>query len=268
MTGLDSTQTFYVSCVLAVLLLSLMTFLARRKSKSSKNTVLFVGASDAGKTAILSSLAFHQPLPTHASLQTNSSLITLPNVKQPVQAVDIPGHPRIRVQYRDYFNDAKAVIFVVDASTVSRNGSTVAEYLHEILRSFMSIPPSQSTPALIILAHKSDLLASTTSSSNTPADQLAVNRVRTILERELEKRRQSQSGGMGIESLGGGEGDNTEISGLECSGVGGGVFKFSDWEGGEVTFLGTSAPREKDQDEKAGNIGGLESLRQRLSDLY
>jgi signal recognition particle receptor subunit beta len=73
---------------------------------------------------------------------------------------------------------------------------------------------------------------------------------------------------MGIESLGGGEGDNTEISGLECSGVGGGVFRFSDWEGGEVTFLGTSAPREKDQDEKAGNIGGLESLRQRLSDLY
>ena len=75
---------------------------------------------------------------------------------------------------------------------------------------------------------------------------------------------------MGIESLGGGEGDNTEISGLECSGVGGVVFRFSDWEGGEVTFLGTSTPQagEKDQDEKAGDIGGLESLRQRLSDLY
>jgi len=75
---------------------------------------------------------------------------------------------------------------------------------------------------------------------------------------------------MGIESLGDGEGDNTEVSGLECSGVGGGVFRFSDWEGGEVTFLGTSTSgtREKDQEEKAGNIGGLESLRQRLSDLY
>lgn len=132
----------------------------------------------------------------------------------------------------------------------------------------MSIPPSQSTPALVILAHKSDLLASTTSSSNTPADQLAINRVRTILERELEKRRQSQTGGMGIESLGGGEGDNTEVSGLECNGVGG-VFKFSDWEGGEVAFLGTSTSRagEKDQDEKAGNIGGLESLRHMLGDL-
>ena len=130
-------------------LTTVMTVLARRKSKSARNIVLFVGASDAGKTAILSSvscqlnapreerrcnfvgtvqLAFHQPLPTHASLQTNSSSITLPNVKQPVQAVDIPGHPRIRVQYQNHFNDAKAVIFVVDASTVSRNGSMVAEY--------------------------------------------------------------------------------------------------------------------------------------------
>lgn len=133
----------------------------------------------------------------------------------------------------------------------------------------MSIPPSRSTPALVILAHKSDLLASTTSSTNTPTDQLAINRVRTILERELEKRRQSQAGGMGIESLGGGEGDIMEVSGLECSGVGGGVFRFSDWEGGEVTFLGTSTSRtEKVRDEKAGDVGGLESLRQRLSDLY
>jgi len=134
----------------------------------------------------------------------------------------------------------------------------------------MSIPPSQSTPALIVLAHKSDLLASTTSSSNTPADQLAINRVRTILERELEKRRQSQAGGMGIESLGGGEGDNTEVSGLECGGVGGSMFRFSDWEGGEVTFLGTSILKigEKVQDEKAGSAGGLEDLQQRLSDLH
>ncbi|KAF9645119.1 hypothetical protein BDM02DRAFT_3189977 [Thelephora ganbajun] len=268
--GLDSTQTLYASCALAVLLFTLITVLARRKSKSTRNSVLFVGAPDAGKTAILSSLAFHQQLPTHASLQTNSSLITLPNVKKPVQVVDIPGHPRIRVQYRDYFNDAKAIVFVVDASTVSRNGAAVAEHLHQILHSFMSISPSQSSPALIILAHKSDLLASTTSSSSTPADQMAINRVRTILERELEKRRQSQAGGMGIESLGGDEGDHTEVSGLECSAVGGSVFRFSDWEGGEVTFLGTSISRtgEKVQDEKANNIGGLEGFQQWLSDLY
>ena len=75
---------------------------------------------------------------------------------------------------------------------------------------------------------------------------------------------------MGIESLGGGGGENAEVSGLECSGEGGGVFRFSDWEGGEVTFLGTftSKPGEKVQDEKASSIGGLDSLQRRLSDLY
>ena len=33
----------------------------------------------------------------------------------------------MRVQYQDHFDDAKAVVFVVDASTVSRNGAAVAE---------------------------------------------------------------------------------------------------------------------------------------------
>jgi signal recognition particle receptor subunit beta len=42
--------------------------------------------------------------------------------------VDIPGHPRIRAQFQDHINDAQAVIFVVDASTVARNGAVVAEY--------------------------------------------------------------------------------------------------------------------------------------------
>lgn len=75
---------------------------------------------------------------------------------------------------------------------------------------------------------------------------------------------------MGIESLGGGEGDNTEVSGLECGGVGSGVFKFLDWEGGEVTFLGTSISKtgEKVLDEKAGDVGGLAGLQQWLGDLY
>ena len=71
---------------------------------------------------------------------------------------------------------------------------------------------------------------------------------------------------MGIESLGGGEGDNAEVSGLECSGVAGSVFKFSDWEGGEVTFLGTSISRT--EKEKASSICGLEGLQQWLMDLY
>jgi signal recognition particle receptor subunit beta len=72
---------------------------------------------------------------------------------------------------------------------------------------------------------------------------------------------------MGIESLGGGEGDNMGISGLECGSAGDGIFKFSDWEGGEVAFLGTSISQTGEK-EKASNIGGLEGLQQWLMDLY
>lgn len=45
--------------------ITVVTLVARKKSKSTKNTLLFVGSSDAGKTSILSSvspqLAIHPP---------------------------------------------------------------------------------------------------------------------------------------------------------------------------------------------------------------
>ena len=43
--------------------------------------------------------------------------------------MDVPGHPRVREQFREHMADAKAVVFVVDASNVSRNGPIVAEYV-------------------------------------------------------------------------------------------------------------------------------------------
>lgn len=72
-------------------------------------------------------LLYRQTLQTHASLQTNTSTVSLPDGKA-VSCADIPGHPRIRDQFRDHLPDAKAVVFVVDSNTVSRNGPAVAEY--------------------------------------------------------------------------------------------------------------------------------------------
>lgn len=130
----------------------------------------------------------------------------------------------------------------------------------------MSLPPSAPSPALLILAHKYDLLSSTAASG--PPDQLAVNRVRTVLERELEKRKESQAGGLGMESLGG-DADAAEVNGLECTGAGSEGFRFADWEGGEVEFLGTSAsPAGKEivEDEKRSG-SGLDALEQWLENL-
>lgn len=73
---------------------------------------------------------------------------------------------------------------------------------------------------------------------------MAVDRVQTILERELEKRRESQSGGVGVEGLGE-EGEKTDMGGLDCGEKEGSAFKFDEWEGGDIPFLGTSVSPEK-----------------------
>jgi signal recognition particle receptor subunit beta len=125
---------------------------------------------------------------------------------------------------------------------------------------------------LLVLAHKYDLLktgSSTISGANSP-NQLAINRVRTVLERELEKRRQSHAGGIGMEAIGGESEESGELGGLDCTGNGG--FRFSDWEGGEIAFIGTSVldKLEKMQgtDEKVSDSEAtLSNLLHWLSDL-
>ncbi len=117
------------------------------------------------------------------------------------------------------------------------------------------------------MAHKTDVLKASASAS---AQQLAINRVRTILERELEKRRTSQAGGVGVESLGAeGEEGSSELGGLECSGSG--EFKFAQWEGGEVIFLGThsvsGAKVAQATDEKSSENDGLAPLREWFEEL-
>lgn len=203
-----------------------------------------------------SQLVYKQTLSTQTSMQPSVSIMTAQD-KQ-LRVADVPGHPRIRDHYRDYMGDARGIVFVVDSSTVSRNGAMVAEYvhlhnpipmgshlrscarhLHQILHAVTSLPPSRPTPALVIVAHKADMLKATAQA--TP-DQLAINRVRAVLERELEKRRASQAGGVGIEGLGA-EDTESELGGLECGGNG--EFRFDKWEGGEIAFVGTSVKVQK-----------------------
>lgn len=116
----------------------------------------------------------------------------------------------------------------------------------------------------MIVAHKADMLKATAQA--TP-DQLAINRVRTVLERELEKRRASQAGGVGIEGLGA-EDTESELGGLECGGSG--EFRFDTWEGGEIAFVGTSVKVQKAQsasNEKSDDESGLAPLVQWIEEL-
>jgi signal recognition particle receptor subunit beta len=165
----------------------------------------------------------------------------------------------------------------------------LCRFLHHALHALTSLPPTVTLPPLLILAHKSDLLTlpSSTSTSTISASQarstLAIARVRTILERELEKRRVAQRGGVAVEGLGaeGGQQDGMGeegMGGLECrSGPGGdGTFRFTEWEAGEVAFLGTwvkvgagGAVGQNEKGEKGdGEVGdGLDELREWLEEL-
>ncbi|KAK0210834.1 P-loop containing nucleoside triphosphate hydrolase protein [Desarmillaria ectypa] len=229
--------------------------------KSHGNVVLLVGPSDAGKTAIFSKILYDQSLPSHTSLQTNTSSVDWPPFKKPVVIVDIPGHPKMRDQFKEHITEAIVIAFVVDASTVSRNAAAVAEHLHIIMDAIVNLPSTQKTPSLVIVAHKTDLLKNVAGSANASSDALAINRVKTVLERELEKRRDVQSGSLGVESLGE---EKTELGGLECAGTAK-TFRFSDWEGTKVHFIATSVKGStKDVDEKSDPQIGLSSLRELL----
>jgi len=261
----SSRKNVLLSLFLAMFSIVLIVVISKRKSKARGNALLLVGAPDAGKTVILSALVYGQALLTHTSLQTNSSIASL-SPKKHIRVIDVPGHPRIRDQFKDHLNDAKIIAFVVDASTVSRNGAIVAEHLHHILHTITSLPPSQSPPSLIILAHKCDLL-STGSQVNTATDSVAINRVRTILERELEKRRASHAGGVGVDSLGA-ENETSELGGLDTIGpAGASTFKFADWEGGEISFSGTfSKITKQGHDPEKPGEDGLISFREWLDE--
>ncbi|GLB34583.1 putative signal recognition particle receptor beta subunit [Lyophyllum shimeji] len=221
---LMSTQSIALfSLIVSLVLIATIAIFRTRKAKSRGNALLLLGPPDAGKTTILTQLVYGQALQTHTSLQSSSSIVTLPTTKKNIRVVDIPGHPRIRDQFR--------------------NTSMTRRHLHNVLHTMTSLPPSQTLPTLVILAHKCDLL-NVGSQASATADNFAISRVKTVLERELEKRRVSQSSGVGVEGLGE-EGEKAEMGGLDCTGPAGGTFKFAEWEGGEVSFIGTSAKVQK-----------------------
>ncbi|KAI6118828.1 signal recognition particle receptor beta subunit-domain-containing protein [Pisolithus croceorrhizus] len=261
--SLSTRNLALLSVAAAVLIFFALTLLARAKSNSRGNSVLLVGPPDAGKTAIFSSLVYNQALPSHTSLQINSAHVVLPPSKT-LRIVDVPGHPRIRDQFREHLRSAKAIVFVVDASTVSRNAPAVAEHMHHVFHAITSLPPSQPTPKVLVLAHKTNLVKTGVSSSSVT--EVAIARVRTVLERELEKRKASQAGGVGVESMD--AESESELGGLECGGTAGSAFKFSEWDGGEVDFIGTwiEVGEEKYGEEK-GDQDGLRGLKDWLEQL-
>ena len=69
---------------------------------------------------------YGQSFPTQTSMQPNTSTFVL-SPKKTIQITDIPGHPRLRGQFEEHMPNTRAIGFVVDANTISRNAAAVAE---------------------------------------------------------------------------------------------------------------------------------------------
>lgn len=77
-------------------------------------------------------LSYGKSLPTQTSMQMNSSSVVL-SPQRSMRVIDIPGHPRLRTQFHEHLSEARAIAFVVDASSISRNGAAVAECVTMLL---------------------------------------------------------------------------------------------------------------------------------------
>ncbi len=194
--------------------------------------------------------------------------------------------------------------FVVDASSITRNGKIVAEvrilltssptihthshliyslkvHAPRLARNY-SLPPTHALPPVLVLAHKADLvkaplsstLASGGASSQQERTSLATSRVRTILERELEARRAAQASGVAVEGLGE-EGEGTEMGGVGHARAEGRSSSRTG-RGADVTFVGTwvasgrklvGVNSEKDEKRDAEAEDGLDGLRDWLDTL-
>ncbi|KAI7817796.1 signal recognition particle receptor beta subunit-domain-containing protein [Gamsiella multidivaricata] len=188
------------------------------RKRNSKNTILLTGLPFAGKTAIHYMINFDKNVETVTSIKENEADVVLTEGKSPIHIVDIPGHERLRFKFSEFMPIARAVVFVVDSSTVARQTRILAEYLYDILAD--KFAQSERMPVLIA-CNKSDLLTS-----------FKKERIQSLLEVEINKLRQTRTAALDTQ---GSEGNENVFLGFE-----GKNFSFQDLEN-EVEFIECSA---------------------------
>ncbi|KAF9098101.1 hypothetical protein BGX27_000873 [Mortierella sp. AM989] len=186
--------------------------------RNSKNTILLAGLPFAGKTATYFLITHNKAVETVTSIKENEIDVALTEGQKSVHLVDIPGHERLRFKFSEFMPITRAVVFVVDSSTVSRQTRLLAEYLYDILSD--KFAQDERIP-ILIACNKSDLLTS-----------FKKERIQTLLETEINKLRQTRTAALDTQDS---EGNENVFLGFE-----GKDFSFQDLEN-EVEFIEYSA---------------------------
>jgi len=173
----DNTLAIAVAVIVGLLTL-LLLYLYTRKRRLGRD-VLICGTCDSGKTTLFSQLVSGKLVPTYTSMTHNKMALPVES-KASVELVDVPGHERVRGQVLDTFSpSARAIIFMVDSNTVSKQIRDVAECLHSILSQKII---SKNSPPVLVICNKQDADLAKGSSA-----------VQNLMEKEIEKVRMTRS---------------------------------------------------------------------------
>ncbi|CAG2103667.1 unnamed protein product [Medioppia subpectinata] len=218
----NSTLVAVIVAIIAVLITTLIYFLFSRKS--SRNAILLVGLSDAGKTVLFTQLITKKFVSSVTSMKEMSNTLKLTSNKS-IELIDSPGFERLRSKYwDDYKTRAKGVLFVIDSTDFASSGKDVADLLYNYLAD-----PLVATNAI-------PFLIACTKQDETRAKSSKV--LQKQLEREITAIRETRSGALG--STGDDETGRAILGKLDKE------FSFSDIKN-TVDFVDCSAAENKTQ---------------------
>jgi len=143
------------------------------RNKKKGRSIIIVGPSEAGKTAIFVRLGFGRDVETVTSTAPNVTEYEVPDgLTAPLILKDLPGHEKVRIKFWEANKvGVRGIICVMDAAGGSKAVRDAAEVLYDIL-----IDPIVNSvkPNILIFANKQDL-----------ATAKATKVLRLQLEREM-----------------------------------------------------------------------------------
>eukprot|EP00123_Amoebidium_parasiticum_P000944 comp11894_c0_seq1/m.6541 comp11894_c0_seq1/g.6541 ORF comp11894_c0_seq1/g.6541 comp11894_c0_seq1/m.6541 type:complete len:251 (-) comp11894_c0_seq1:236-988(-) len=193
----DETTALALLATVLVVVMTFVFFLVGGKAQARGNSVIFTGLQGAGKTVLFTQLRDGRVLPTYTTQTANQGLIRLSEETEDLKTlpvIDIPGHSRL---HHDALNKwapaARAVVFVVDSSTLRARILDVAGCLYDVLT--QNVMHTRRVPVLV-LCNKQDIMTS-----------LEPQQIREALEAEMDKVRRTRTGHVAMES----EGESSEV---------------------------------------------------------
>lgn len=226
---LDESSQLFPLTVLTTFLVLFVTIAilwwARNRSKLARRgeCLLLCGVSNSGKTLLFSRLTMGLAKRTLTSMAVNrgSMILENPSSDRPstkIHIIDVPGNLRIRQRdFNTNKSSAKAIIFVIDSTTINEESKDVSDYLYDILREKTF---RQQRLPLLIFCNKQDL-------NN---DNVTTQSIRHLLENELTMKRKTRASSVAVHQ---GKGESTDDIGRQ----GKDTFEFNDIKDIQIEFV-------------------------------